>query len=152
MPGPVPTIDRRWLLIGILSLVLTGGFLRFTNLGYAEFQSDEARVTLYAANVIQGYENALFIHRKGPAEILLPTVVYALTERLTETTARLPFTLTNFAALFALFLLGWRLLGPVAGWAAAILLALDGYFVGFAHIVQYQSIVFLMTVLMVLIG
>ncbi|MCX6046658.1 MAG: hypothetical protein NT075_16255, partial [Chloroflexi bacterium] len=106
---PGPQIDRRWLLIGILSLALTGGFLRFANLDYAEFQGDEARVTLYSANVIQGYENALFIHRKGPAEILLPTVLYALTEQLTETTARLPFTLANFAALFALFLLGWRL-------------------------------------------
>ncbi|MCX6045959.1 MAG: glycosyltransferase family 39 protein, partial [Chloroflexi bacterium] len=149
---PGPQIDRHWLLIGILSLALTGGFLRFTNLDYAEFQGDEARVTLYSANVIQGYENALFIHRKGPAEILLPTVLYALTEQLTETTARLPFTLANFAALFALFLLGWRLFGPVAGWTAAMLLAVDGYFVGFARIVQYQSIVFLMAVLVVLIG
>lgn len=143
---------QRWLLLGIFSLALTAGFLRFTNLGYAEFQGDEARVTLYSANVVQGYENALFIHRKGPAEILIPTALYALTERLTETTARLPFAIANFTALFVIFALGWRLFSPVAGWSAAMLLALDGYLIAFARIVQYQSIVFLMMVLTVLIA
>ncbi|MFN8487928.1 MAG: glycosyltransferase family 39 protein [Caldilineaceae bacterium] len=151
-PVRAPIFKQHWLLIGILSLALIGGFLRFTHLGYAEFQGDEARVTLYSANVVQGYENALFIHRKGPAEILIPTVLYALTERLTETTARLPFALANFTALFVVFVLGWRLFGPVAGWSAAMLLALDGYLIAFARIVQYQSIVFLILVLAVLIG
>lgn len=143
--------ERRWLLVGLISLALTGGFFRFTHLGYSEFQGDEARVTLYASQVIEGYENELLIHRKGPAEILAPTAIYALTERLTETTARLPFALANFTALFALFLLGWRLFGPVAGWAAAMLLALDGYLISFARIAQYQSIVLLMAVLSVLL-
>ena len=140
-----------WLAVGLFSILLVGGFLRFTHLGYAEFQGDEARLALRAAEVIQGYENALFVHQKGPTEILLPTVVYALTGQLTETVARLPFTLANLTALFALFLLGWRLLGPAAGWAAALLLALDGYIIGFARVVQYQSIVLLMVILVVLI-
>ncbi len=147
--GPAPRTP--WLWLGLLSLCLIGGFFRFTNLGYAEFQGDEARLTLRAAAVIQGDENVLFIHQKGPTEILLPTVLYALTDRLTETTARLPFAIANFAALFAIFLLGSRLFGSIAGWAAAMLLALDGYMIGFARVVQYQSIVFLMVVLIVLI-
>ncbi|MFN8494594.1 MAG: glycosyltransferase family 39 protein [Caldilineaceae bacterium] len=151
-PCPLPLAPRPyWLLIGILSLALVGGFLRFTHLGYAEFQGDEARLTLRAAAIIQGEENVLFRHQKGPTEILLPTVLYALTDRLTETTARLPFAIANFTALFALFLLGWRLFGPVAGWTAAMLLALDGYIIGFARVVQYQSIVLLMVILVVLI-
>lgn len=140
-----------WLTLALLSILLVGGFLRFTHLGYAEFQGDEARLALRAAEVIQGYANALFVHQKGPTEILLPTVVYALTGQLTETVARLPFTLANFTALFALFLLGRRLFGPVAGWAAAMLLALDGYIIGFARVVQYQSIVLLMVILVVLL-
>ncbi|NJN81565.1 MAG: glycosyltransferase family 39 protein [Caldilineaceae bacterium] len=81
----------------------------------------------------------------------MPTTLYALTGHLTETTARLPFALANLTALFAVFLLGWRLLGPIAGWSAALLLALDGYFIGFSRIVQYQSIIFLTSALVVLI-
>lgn len=150
-PRPFQQVDRRWLLAGLLVLALVGGFFRFTNLGYAEFQGDEARAALRAAAVIQGYEDVLLIHKKGPTEILLPTTVYSLTGRLTEASARLPFAVANVAGLFTLFLLGWRLFGPVAGWSAAMLLALDGYFIGFSRIVQYQSIVFLNAVLTVLI-
>lgn len=139
------------LLSGIILLLLVGAFFRLGNLGYSEFQGDEARAALRAAAVIQGYEDVLLIHKKGPTEILMPTVIYSLTGHLNEAMARLPFALANLAALFAVFLLGWRLLGPLAGWAAAFLLAFDGYLIGFAHIVQYQSVILLTSALVVLI-
>ncbi len=153
LPSNVDTskISTPWIVTGVLILLLVGSGLRLTNLGYAEFQGDEGRAVQRAAAVIQGYEDVLFLHRKGPVEILLPTLVYTLTGQLTEATARLPFTLANLAGLVAIFGLGGRLLNPVAGWVAALLLALDGYFIGFARIVQYQSVVILMSVLVVLI-
>lgn len=145
---PLPPL---WLGLGLASLALVGGLMRFPNLAYSEFQGDEARVMLRAAQAIGGDPQALLGHLKAPAEILLPTLTYAVTGQIDEATARLPFALANFLALFALFLLGRRLFGPLAGWVAAMLLALDGYFIGFAHIVQYQSIVFLCVVTAVLI-
>jgi len=144
-------VVRRSSSIGLLALVLVGGFLRFANLGYAEFQGDEARAVLRAAAILQGYEDVLFLHRKGPTEILIPTALYALTGKMTEMLARAPFALANVAGLLALLLLGWRLFGVLAGWSAAMLLALDGYFIAFARIVQYQSVVFLTSVLVVLV-
>ena len=99
-------------MVGFLILLLVAGFLRFTNLGYAEFQGDEGRAVLRAAAVMQGYENALFLHRKGPVEILLPTLVYAMTGHLTEATARLPFALANLTGIIAIFVLGWRMFHP----------------------------------------
>jgi len=147
----LPTHNQPWLITGLLLLFLIAGFFRLTNLGYAEFLTDEARTVLRAAAVIQGDEDVLFIHRKGPVEILLPAVIFALTGHLNEASARLPFALANLAALGAVFLLGMRMLGIPAGWIAALLLALDGYLIGFARFVQYQSIVFLTSVLVVLI-
>lgn len=154
-PGWRPLLTpavRRQALVALGLILLLGTFLRFTNLGYAEFQGDEARAALRAAAVIQGYEDVLFLHKKGPTEILLPTALYSLTGRLTETMARAPFALANVLGLLAAFVLGWRLAGPVAGGAAALLLALDGYFVGFARIVQYQSVIFLTSALVFLIA
>ncbi len=141
----------KWLIVGLAVLLLLGGFFRFTNLGYAEFHGDESRAVLRAAGVIQGYEDVLFLHKKGPAEILVPALIFSLTGHLDETSARLPFAIANLAALFAVFLLGWRLIGPLAGWAAAFLLSFDGYLIAFARFVQYQSIVLLTSVLTVLI-
>lgn len=146
-----------WLVIGVGILVILGALYRFGNLGYAEFQGDEARLALRAGEVIQGFEGALFVHKKGPAEILLPTVIYVLTGHLTEATARLPFAIANFTAIFVMLLLGRRLAvadvgdGQVAGWVAALVITLDGYLIAFGRVVQYQSLVLLMTLLIVLI-
>lgn len=83
----------------------------------------------------------LFLHKKGPAEILIPTAIFAGLGNITETTARLSFTIANLTALAAIYWLGRRLLGPIAGLTAALLLAVDGFYIGFSRVVQYQSIV-----------
>ncbi|MBV7329540.1 glycosyltransferase family 39 protein [Chloroflexi bacterium TSY] len=145
------TLDYSLALIGLLFLLVIGSFLRFTNLGYHEFHNDEARAALRAAAVLQGYEDVLLIHKKGPTEILVPAAIYALTGQLNEASARLPFAIANLAGLAALFLLGTRLFGPLAGATATFLLTFDGYFIGFARIVQYQSIVFLTSIVAVLL-
>ncbi len=150
-PPSMAPVARPWLVAGLLTLAIGGVLLRFPNLGYAEYHGDEARAALRAAAVIQGYEDVLLIHKKGPTEILLPTVIYSLSNHLTETTSRLPFAIAGFTALFAIWLLGWRLFGPVVGFVAAFLLMFDGYYIGFARIVQYQSVVILMTACVVLI-
>jgi 4-amino-4-deoxy-L-arabinose transferase-like glycosyltransferase len=147
----IPASERFWLIGGLLAVVVAGAFFRLGNLGYAEFHGDEARAVLRAAAVIQGYDDVLFLHKKGPVEILIPTALFSLTGRLTEATARLPFALTGIAALAALFWLGRSLFGAVAGWTAALLLALDGYLIGFGRIVQYQSIIVLAAVVVILI-
>jgi 4-amino-4-deoxy-L-arabinose transferase-like glycosyltransferase len=145
------TVPRGWFWVGFITLALVAAFLRLPNLDYSEFQGDETRALLRTAEMIQGYDDALMTHKKGPAEILLPASIYSLVDRINEVTARLPFGLLNLTGLFAIFLLGWRMFGAVAGWSAAMILALDGYFIGFARIVQYQSIVFCLVVLTVLI-
>lgn len=142
---------HRLLWIGLLALALVGGTLRFLHLDYAEFQGDEARPLLRAVETLHGNAQAIYEHQKGPAEILIPALIYALGDGISEAAARLPFTVAGFTGLFAVFLLGWRMFHPVAGWVAALLLALDGYLIGFARIVQYQSLVFLMVVLCLLI-
>ncbi len=142
---------RPLVVAGLLGLLLVAGLLRFTNLGYAEFHGDEARGVLRAVAVIQGYEDVLLLHKKGPTEIVLPALLLALTGHINETTARLPFALANLAALGGVWLLGSRLFTPLAGWIAAFILAFEGHLIAFARFVQYQSVVLLTSVLVALI-
>lgn len=146
-----PWPDRRSFWVSVLLVCVVGGLLRLPDLGYSEFQGDEARVMLRASEVIEGYENALFAHQKMPAEILVETAIYAVTRQMDETAARLPFTVAGLAALLGVMLLGARLFGSVAGVSAGMLAALTGYFVAFARIVQYQSLVLLTVVLTVMV-
>lgn len=143
--------SERWLLGAVATLLLIASPFRLIRLGYSEFDADEARAVLRATAVIQGYDDVFFIHRKGPAEILLPTAVYVLTGRLTEAYARLPFTIANLASLLAVFLLGRCMFGSLAGWFAALLLALDGYLIAFARFVEYQSVVLLTSAVALLV-
>ena len=136
--------SRRWMLL--LPLLLVGAFLRFWNLDYSEFQGDEARAMLMAAGAIRGEDGILFLHRKGPAEILVPMAFYALHGTTNELVSRLPFALANVAGLLSVYILTRRLFSD--RWLASIvalgLLAVDGYLVAFGRIVQYQSLVVLM--------
>ena len=143
----------RWdgATVALLALLAGTAYLRFTHLGYAELHGDETLVALRAVDVIQGYERALFVHKKGPAEILIGVAVYLLTGHLTEFTAHLPFALASFAGVGAVYALARRWFGPVAGWWAAAMVAVDGYLMAFGRMLQYQSVVFLMVVLTALL-
>lgn len=133
--------------ICLVILVLLAGFYRFSHLGYSEFQGDEGRALLRAAEILQGNDEVLFLHKKGPVEILVPTALYASMERISETTARFPFAVANLTAVLALFALGRRLFDVHIGLLAMALLTVDGFGIGFSRIVQYQSVVLLMTLL-----
>jgi len=152
-PLPAPETDvawGRWGWGGLAVVVAVGALLRLPNLGYADFQGDEARAMLRASEILQGYGSALLIHKKGPVEILLPAGLYAVQGAITEAQARLPFALANLLGLLAIYTLGRQWVGPVGGAAAALLLAVDGYLIGFARIVQYQSVVFALSVVVLL--
>ena len=132
-----------WLAL-ILGVALV---LRVVALGYAEFEGDEAKVMMRAAQAIVGQDEALFIHHKGPVEIMIPTATWLLTGRINESLARLPFTLVNLVGLGAVYLLGRRWFGGAVGLVASGLLALNGFLVGFGRFVQYQSVIFALTAL-----
>ncbi len=141
----------------MLILALAVG-VRLLWLGNAEFQGDEARAMLLAMAVQHGQPDVLLLHRKGPVEALLPAAPLILTGQITEWAARLPFALAGIGVVLAGYVLAtylWHtLIGATqarhVGLLVALILALDGFLIGFARIVQYQSIVLLMSAVAVL--
>lgn len=128
-------------LLLIAGLILAAG-LRLPRLGYAEFHEDEAEALMLGVRLLQGEDYALFLHRKGPAQMLLPVAFWLLTDQLTETLARLPFALSSLLSVLTLTLLAGRWFGWPAGLIAGLLWAVNGYAVAFGRMVQYQAIIF----------
>lgn len=124
----------------LLALAL---FFRLTFLGYSEFQGDEVDIMLSAARALEGEDAALFLRSKGPAEALLPVSFWLLNGQINELMSRLPFALAGSFGVVAIYLFGRAAWGERAGLLAGLLLAVNGYFVGFGRIVQYQSLVLL---------
>ncbi len=144
-PGDTAQTTPIWpWLLALLAVTL---FFRLANLGYSEFQGDEALVMLSAAEAIDGRQAALFTHGKAPAEVLIPMGVWPLTGTISEPLARFPFALAGTVGVLAVYLLGRRMFNERVGLMAGALLAINGFFVGFGRIVQYQSLVFGMTAL-----
>lgn len=127
------------LILG--GLLLPALFLRFANLGYSEFQGDEALAMITAAEMLEGHEDALFLRGKGPAEVLFPAALWRLSGPITEGIARLPFAVAGMMAVVTLYLLAEELLSTRNALFAAAFLAAAGLMVGFSRIVQYQTLV-----------
>ena len=149
--SPVPSLklaadDAKSLhlsyLIPLGALVI---LLRFTNLGYSEFQGDEALTMISAAEALEGHEKALFLRAKGPGEVLLPMALWRLSGTINEPLARLPFAFVGLLIIPTIYLIG-NTLGPPhrfphLGGLAALFFALNGFSLAFSRIVQYQALV-----------
>jgi len=133
-----PTVRTLLPLLLIMAIAVA---LRTVNLGYSEFQGDEALAMLSAAEALEGHEDALFLRAKGPGELLLPLAIWRLTGTINEPPARLPFTLASLGAIITLYLLGLRLGDSRLGWLTAGFFAFNGFMVAFGRIVQYQALV-----------
>lgn len=131
--------DNGW--IWIITALVIAAFLRLVNLNYSEFQGDEATVMVRAAQALEGNENIIFQHKKGPAELVIVMAGWRLVGMTNEWMSRLPFAYAGLLGICAIFLIGKRVKNPSVGGLAALLLAINGFFVGFGRIVQYQSLI-----------
>ncbi|MBN1887257.1 MAG: glycosyltransferase family 39 protein [Thermoflexales bacterium] len=140
LPDTTPAPSRAFAL-GLGGLLLVAALARLPHLGYSEFQGDEAVIMRRAALALAGDDGQLFLHQKGPVEILMPMSLWALTGRVDETQARLPFALAGLLAVAAIAQLAARCFDLRAGLLAGFIVAINGFLVAFARIVQYQNVV-----------
>lgn len=135
----LPTLPLpRWEMAALLLIVAMAAIPHLVNLG------DDA---------------LLLLPQDRPAEILLTTAIAASLGDLPESVAHLPFAVAYLTALATLFWLARRLAGKVAGpvigsvvgLAATLLLAISGFYLGLARIMQEQGIMLMMFAVTLLI-
>ena len=149
-PPPLPaTVGRSVWVWGFVLLALAAA-LRLPGLGYHEFHADEAVLLRQAGRAVEGQDDALAEHTKGPGEIALTLALYRGVGTVDEGLARLPFGLMSVGSVLATAWLGRRLLGPHPGFWAGVLLAMNGFALGLSRIAQYQAAILLLSALAVL--
>jgi 4-amino-4-deoxy-L-arabinose transferase-like glycosyltransferase len=136
--------------IPILLVLILATFLRLANLDYKEIQGDEGIIMARAAAVISGDDTELFLHQKGPMEILLPAIGWIATEAVNDFWLRLPFAWAGIITVSGVFILTRRWFGQSAGLISSLLFAIGGFGIAFSRIVQYQSLVMLWGILAVI--
>ncbi len=138
--SPLTYLDLLYFLAPITVAI----FFSFTNLAYADYWGDEMNGLLRAISTIAGRFEAIFEHTKGPVEILIPAVFGLLIGHFDPFTVRVPFALLYIASVASFYILACRLFGRNVGLVAALLLAINGLYLTFGRMVQYQAFVFLM--------
>ncbi|MGC9468644.1 MAG: ArnT family glycosyltransferase [Anaerolineae bacterium] len=142
-PAPDSPLSTGFL-VALVAVLVVSAAVRFPNLGYSEFQGDEAVIMQRAAEALSGDDEELFLHQKGPVEILIPMSVWALSGTVAEWQMRLPFTLTGLLTVVVVVALAERWFGWRAGIFAGLLVGIAGFLVAFSRIVQYQNLVVMM--------
>ncbi len=134
-------------LIPLGILILVTAWLRLANLGYSDYQGDEIKAL---AGPIQGQSltNFLLEQRKGPAQFILTYLInFVHPSHANEFLTRLPFALAGILSIYFFYRLVFLLYGKKIAIYAALLLSINGLFVGLTRIVQYQPLVILFSVL-----
>jgi|GEM_PF-6542629 len=121
-----------------LFLFLATLLFRTVNLGWGEFQGDEARALLLAEQIITGQPEKIFTHRKGPGEILTAASTLLTVGPDSEALLRFPFAVAGVALLCAIAGIVSAISSPWLGLLAFFLAAQDGVLLGFSRIIQYQ--------------
>ncbi|MBN1874400.1 MAG: glycosyltransferase family 39 protein [Anaerolineae bacterium] len=137
-------IDGNWIFIVI---VLIGSLFRLINAAYSEIEGDEALILLQSAQAIGGRDDMLFWHKKGPAELLLAILSWLGHNTINEATLRMPFVLASVMMMIASYVLSRHWQGKYASIFTIALVALNGYFIAYGRIAQYQSIMLYFIVL-----
>ncbi len=133
-----------WSMISILFIAF---ILRFINLNYSDFQGDEIKALFLPSND-QSIAEFLFSQRKGPLQFLVTLIVNLFDPNYTnQFLVRFPFALAGLLSVYFFYKVLKLHFGSRIALFASFFLTTNGFFIAFARIAQYQSLVILFSIL-----
>lgn len=131
----------------LIVIAFAAVWLRLINLGYSNLQGDEIKA-LYRPDVNQGLFDFLLSQKKGPVQFL---VTYSLKpfdpSYSNEWLLRFPFALAGLLSVYFFYHLVKLHFPRKIALISTFFLAINGLFVAFSRLVQYQSFVILFSIL-----
>lgn len=125
--------------IPTLFLAFVTMWLRLVYLGYSDYQGDETKA-MYRPESGQNMYEFLMDQRKGPLQFFVTAAMESVTDGYTnEFLLRLPFALAGALSVLVFYKFVKLNFGKDIAYVAAFLFSVNGFFVAFSRIVQYQS-------------
>ncbi|MCX7596549.1 MAG: glycosyltransferase family 39 protein [Fischerella sp.] len=134
-------------IIPLIYLGFVTFWLRLINLGYSNYQGDEIKA-LYRPQAGQSMIDFLLNQRKGPIQFLITYTMSLINpEYDNELIIRLPFAIAGIFAIYFFYKIVRLEFGKNIALYSSLFIAVNGLFVAFSRIVQYQSFVILFSLL-----
>ena len=144
----ITTNKHRVLEFLPLILLILGLFwLRFTNLGYSDYQGDEIKA-LYLPATGQSFTDFLLAQRKGPTQFVITYLMGFIDPSYqNQFLIRVPFAAASLLAAVIFYFFVKIHFGEKIALYAAFFFSFNGIIVALSRIVQYQSFVILFYIL-----
>lgn len=128
-----------------IGLIAFSAFVRIQGVGYSNFQGDEVNTIdfLYEKrDGLVGLWEYLMSQKRGPVQYLLNITNVALFGYWNEFQIRIPYLIFGLLALYTLYRFARKIYGSPTALIATTLMGVNGLFIAFARITQYQSIMY----------
>jgi len=132
---------------GLLTLILVCALvLRIVNLGYSDYQGDETKAFYNPKD--QTFSQFLLSQRRAPIQFVITLLIKGVSNNYhNEFITRLPFALFSIISCYMFFVFVKKLINEDVAFYSLIFFVTNGLFVAFGRIVQYQSLVILLDIM-----
>jgi 4-amino-4-deoxy-L-arabinose transferase-like glycosyltransferase len=131
-----------WFSLSVATIILFSIFVRIQGLGYSNFQGDEVNTVDMLYQMNNGLLEYLFSQKRGPVQYLLNFANFSLFGYHNEFWVRVPYLITGVLAIYTLYKLAKRVYGSEIAFLATLFISVNGLFIAFARITQYQSLMY----------
>lgn len=139
--------DKKHSVILHLFLIFVVVWTRFVYLGYSDFQGDEIKA-MFRPEEGQTLVEFLMEQRKGPLQFLITAAMEPVTnDYYNNFVLRLPFAIAGALAVLYFYKFVKLHFGKEVANYSALFMAINGFFIAFSRIVQYQSFTILLFIL-----
>jgi len=130
------------VILIIFGFIIYSIWVRYQGLGYSDFQGDEVNPMTFLYGVKDGWINYLFSQKRGPMQYVINILNVKLFGYHNEWQIRLPFFIFGTLAFYTLYRLSAKIFDKTVAITAVLFLAINGLFIAFARITQYQAFMY----------
>jgi len=134
-------IPRLYIFL-IAVVILYSVFVRLQGLGYSNFQGDEVNPMDFMYEMNNGVFSYLLDQKRGSIQYLINMANVGIFGYHNEFQIRFPFFVFGSLAILTLYKLSKKIFNSTSAFFTAVLVAVNGLFIAFARITQYQSVIY----------
>ena len=131
-----------WFSVAAGLIISFSIFVRAQGLGYSNFQGDEVNTVDMLYQMNNGFLDYLMSQKRGPVQYVLNYINFSAFGYQNEFWVRVPYLIAGVLALYTLYRLSKRIFNKETAFLAVLFMAVNGLFIAFARITQYQSLMY----------
>lgn len=128
-------------------LLTVAAFFRFVFLGYSDLQGDETKVFEYRNT--EDILKFLLNNSKGPGQYMVAklTEMLGISSMDPEFLYRMPFAIAGFISVYLFYFIAKKFYNERIGINVLLVASLNGFFIAFSRIIQYQAFMILLALI-----